>query len=199
MKMRKIKLISLSAGVIFFSLLLTAIFFTYNKKNEDSSENSITYATPNSALNPAGLNETLTVTIEDWFHGKVTFETELTHLLSGERAWEIIKSASSFNQIPGYEEEYIMAKFRIKHISSENNSPFRISFIPFDGISSSGEKYPGYDFLKGINPSLDKELKEGEEHSGWKVFLVNAFDESPVAVMAKNTSAKLWFDLRADK
>ncbi len=150
----------------------------------------------NSRTNPAGLNETFVVQMDDWLVGKVKFEVEMIDVKSGDEAWQIIKAGNMFNDPPGEGKEYIMAKFRIKVLETEEDEAFDLMFISFSAISGSGVEYSEFVSVAGVEPDLYNDLYEGAEHEGWKFFIVDEDDENPVAAMERRGPAEIWFDLR---
>ena len=150
----------------------------------------------NSRRNPAGLNETFVVRLDDWLVGKVTYEIEMLELIRGDQAWDIIRQANQFNDEPEAGKEYILAKFRIAILETEEDEPYTISHSIFDVVSGAGVEYTDFISVAGLDPNLRADLYEGAEHIGWTYFLVNINDH-PVAVMNRRRASEIWFDLRA--
>ena len=150
----------------------------------------------NSRKNPAGLNEAFTVSKDDWLVGKVTYEVEMVELISGDEAWAIIHKANQFNDEPGAGKEYILAKFRIKIISTEEDEPYDINHAMFAVVSGGGVEYTDFISVAGLDPNLSADLYEGAEHTGWTYFLVDIDDEAPVAALDRKLSSEIWFNLR---
>lgn len=161
---------------------------------EDVSE-PVEEATGNSRTNPAGLNERFTVSKDDLFVGQVVFEIEMVELISGEEAWDIVRNANQFNDRPEDGKEYILAKFEIEIISTEEDEPYDMNHAKFSVISGGGVEYTDFISVSGLDPDLRADLYEGASHTGWTYFMVDV-DDTPVAVMDRRRQSEVWFDLR---
>jgi len=92
------------------------------KESEEAAEEEIVTEEPikpNSRQNPATLGEIFSVSMDG-----VTIEIEMTEVVSGDKAWKMVKEACSANDEPGEGKEYILAKFRIKVIETEEINHF---------------------------------------------------------------------------
>lgn len=147
--------------------------------------------------NPAILGETFLVSMDDWIIGKVTIEVEMMEVISGDQAWEMVKKANQFNERPEEDKEYILAKFRIKVIETEEDEPFEINHAKFDVISGGGVEYTDFIVVSGLKPDLRADLYEGADHEGWTYFMVNKDDDNPLAVFERRKAAEIWFKLRS--
>jgi hypothetical protein len=163
--------------------------------NGDGGDQEAT-ATGNSRSNPAGLNEAFTVSKDDLLVGKVTYEVEMIELVSGDEAWSVVRNANQFNDAPGDGKEYILAKFRIKIISTEEDEPYDINHAKFSVVSGGGVEYTDFISVAGLNPDLRANLYEGAEHVGWTYFIVDTDDEAPVVALDRRLSSEVWFKLR---
>ncbi len=150
----------------------------------------------NSRTNPAGLNEAFTVYKDDIFVGKATFELEMVELISGDEVWNMVREANPYNDEPEDGKEYILAKFRVKIIETEEDEPYDINHAQFEAVSEGGVTYDAFISVSGLEPDLRNDLYEGAEHTGYTYFMVNT-DDSPVAAHARGRNAEVWFDLRA--
>ncbi len=150
----------------------------------------------NSRTNPAGLNEAFTVHKDDIFVGKVTFELEMVELISGDEAWNMVREANPYNDEPEDGKEYILAKFRVKIIETEEDDPYEINHAQFEAVSEGGVTYDAFISVSGLEPNLRNDLYEGAEHTGYTYFMVDK-DDSPVAAHARGRNSEVWFDLRA--
>lgn len=161
-----------------------------NETSEESNSNSRT--------NPAGMNETFRVRMDNWLVGKVTFEVTMVEVILGDEAWKIIEAGNMFNDAPDEGKEYIMAKFRIKVLETEKDEAFDLSMISFSCISGTGIEYTDFVSVSGVEPRLRNDLYEGAEHEGWVFFMVNVDDDKPVVAMERRMPAETWFDLRGN-
>ncbi len=150
----------------------------------------------NSRTNPAKINETLVVK-RDTLFDKVTYEIELIETISGDKAWSMIRDANRFNDEPEEGKEYILAKFRIKVLETEEDKPHSVNNAQFDAVSKDGVVYSEFISVSGLSPSISTDLYEGGEHIGYTYFLVEK-EDFPVAVVHRNEKGAVWFDLRSE-
>ncbi len=197
------KALYIIGGVILIIILIAIV--TGGSENEDSRSNymgeeSISDETResgsgNSRTNPARINETLTVK-RDTIFDKVTYEIELLEIISGSEAWIMVKDANMFNDEPGTGEEYILAKFRVKVLETEEDEPYSVSSFEFDAVSKEGVVYSDFVFA-AVSPDISTDIYEGGEHVGYASFLVEK-EDSPLAVVHRNEKGAAWFDLRSE-
>lgn len=150
----------------------------------------------NSRTNPADLNETFVVEKDDLIVGKVTYEVELIQTVSGQEAWEIVKEGNPFNEEPEEGKEYVLAKFRVKVLETEEDEPFNVNHAQFEAVSEGGVTYDDFISVSGVEPDLRGDLYEGAEKNGYTYFIVDK-DDNPVAALNRGRSGEIWFDLRA--
>ena len=150
----------------------------------------------NSRSNPAGVNEVFSVSKKDFLIGDVEFEIEMLELVSGDDAWGIIYEANEFNDEPPEDMEYILAKFRVRILSTEEDDPYDLNHAKFSAVSAEGVEYTEFISVSGLEPNLRADLYEGAEHTGWTYFLVEKNDSSPLAVMDRRLNSEIWFSLR---
>lgn len=151
----------------------------------------------NSRTNPAGLNEVFIVKKDDWFAGKVSYEIELTEIISGEAALNMVKEANPLNYEPEEGQEYILARFRFTILETEEDEPYNVNHAQFDVVSEDGITYDYFISVSGLEPNLRRDLYEGAEFDGYTYFIVNR-DDSPVAAYDRGRAGEIWFDLRAE-
>ncbi len=144
---------------------------------------------------PAELGDVVTFTRTDFIDGRVELEMELQEVISGEEAWQIIKHANIFNEEPGGDEEYILAKFHIRVNRAESDVAFSLTHVMFEAVSETGVVYTDFITVSGLLPSLRADLYEGAEHSGWTYFLVKK-DDNPVVAFDRRMDSEQWFRLR---
>jgi len=161
---------------------------------EEEIENDETevYGTKKS---PAGVGEKYKVTREDWLNGQTTLEIELTEVISGDEAWNIVKNANMFNDEPLEGKEYILAKFKIQILDSEED-PFELNHSYFSVISGEGIEYTDFISVSGLEPDLRADVYIGAIHEGWTYFLVDKDDNDPLAVFDRKYDSEIWFKLR---
>lgn len=168
------------------------------KLSETDPSKEVEAQTPpkNSRKNPAKLNEAFVVSIDDWLDGKVRYEIEMLELITGAKAWEMVSQGNLFNDEPPAGKEYVLAKFRIAILDTQEDKPYSFHHAKFTAVSGSGVEYTGFLVVSGLAPDLSADLYEGAEHIGWTYFLVDINDH-PLAVLNRSQSSEIWFDLRA--
>ena len=155
----------------------------------------------NSRSDPTGIGESWTITIPCWIYGDAKIEITLLELISGNKAWSIVRDANMFNNKPSHDEEYILAKFRIAVLETEDDEPFDINFTLFDLVSKEGVFYDRFQSVgraSGLEPRFRTEAYPGATHEGWISFLVKK-DDNPLVVINRGEAGEVWFDLRADE
>ncbi len=163
---------------------------------QENGEQAKEVSNENSRSNPAGIGEAFTVYKDDWLTGKVTFEVTLIETITGEEAWQMVKAGNQFNDKPDEGKEYILAKFQVAVLETEEDEPFDINHAMFSAISGGGIEYGGFLSVAGIEPNLRVDLYEGAVHEGFTYFMVDTDDENPLAVMDRRRSSEIWFKLR---
>ncbi|WLR53000.1 Ig-like domain-containing protein [Bacillus tianshenii] len=130
--------------------------------------------------------------------GAVSYELELTELLSGEDAWQKAYEASPYNEPPGAGKEYIFAKFKVKLLTAERSKYF--SYHDFTIVSKQGNelKRP---VLYRMEDRFAKDLEAGDEFEGWIFTEVDKTDNAPLLQYEDHLTdlkADLWFKLRKE-
>jgi len=167
---------------------------TIEEEPEETSESKETKKY--SRTSPAIIGDTIIIEKEDWLVGKVKYEIELLEVVNNQTAWEIIKEANMFNEEPGEGKEYILAKFRVKVLETEEDEPFELNHAMFDIVSGQGIEYTDFIAVSGLDPDLSADLYKGAEHIGWTYFLVDKEDSNPLAVIDRKYDSEVWFQLR---
>lgn len=149
-----------------------------------------------SRLNPIGLNKTIVMNVDNWLYGKMEYEVEMTEIISGSHALDLVTNANRYNEDPEKGKEYIIVMFRLKVLKTEDDKALDLSMINFDCISGNGIEYSESVYVAGIEPSLDRELFQDAEYAGYVVFMVDEEDQNCVVVMNKDSDGEIWFDIR---
>lgn len=151
----------------------------------------------NSRTSPAIIGDVIIMEEENQVIGKVKYEIELLEVISGDEAWEIIKKAWKYNEELEEGREYILAKFRVKVLETEEDEPFGLRRFMFDTVSGQGIEYTDYiRAVHGLDPDLHADLYEGAEHIGWTYFIVDKEDNAPVVAMNRKSDSEIWFQMR---
>ena len=139
------------------------------------------------------IGETVSINIDDWLDGKQKFDLTLTQVIDGDQAWNMIKEENMFNEEPDTGMKYVLAKFKIK-IDSLEEEPFDINHAHFDAVSNAGAMYNEYVTLVTPAPNLRTELYSGSKYEGWTYFMVKEND-TPKVVYRSGFDSERWFDL----
>jgi cell division protein FtsL len=143
---------------------------------------------------PAGIGDIFEVKRDDWLSGLTTIEIEMTEVVSGEEAWNLVKSGNQFNDEPPEGKEYILAKFKITVLDAEEE-PFELNHAYFSAISGEGIEYTDFVSVSGLEPDLSADIYIGATHEGWTYYLVN-IDDDPLTVFDRKYDSEIWFKLR---
>ncbi|WP_026477968.1 stalk domain-containing protein [Alkaliphilus transvaalensis] len=149
----------------------------------------------NSRTNPAKVGETLELDRDDWLYGKSKIQVTLTEVISGDQAWQIVKEANMFNKELDSDEEYILAKFKVKVLENQDNKPLSINRTLFDVISKDGILYSRHETVAGLTPDFRTDIYPGGEHEGFVAFTVKKND-TPVVAIDRGKASETWFNLR---
>lgn len=150
-----------------------------------------------SRTNPAPKGVTQRITVDNYVE-QYTAEVTVTEVLRGKKAWEKIEEANMFNSEPAADEEYILAKIKIKAVEVKDDKSISISGASFDCYSGNNVEYNDYSVVVPPDPSLTTDLYSGGEHEGYIVFTVKKSDTSPkIAFGLKyDGTGGIWFKLQ---
>lgn len=116
---------------------------------------------------------------------KTEFRIRITGSIRGDEAWEIIKQANSFNEMPPNGFEAILIEISIKNTSP---SAF-LSLDKYDIALATKGNVTFYDFYspccldRAGYPEFDAQLNPTGEHSGWIARAVSIDDNSPMIII----------------
>lgn len=120
------------------------------------------------------------------------FNLTLTQIIRGDEAWKIVKEGNPNNKIAPNNQEYLLAKFKIKISKTDNDTPVNISSHDFSLVATSGRAYSDFVSVSGLKPEFTK-LYVGASGEGFASFLVDKSDISPAIVLMSETSGGVWF------
>lgn len=128
-----------------------------------------------------------------------TYQVELTLLdvTRGSDALAIALNASQFNTEPDEGKEYLLAKFKIRALSSENDAKIDINNSSFTLVSEDGKSYDSFTTISGIQPTL-REMYAGGSQEGYACFEVNKDDKNPTIVFLERNDNGIWFSTNPD-
>lgn len=158
---------------------------------ETPAEPSSTY----SFSNPAPLGEAQVVKYES-FLDKYTAEMTVKEIIRGEKAWEMLKEANSFNKEAKDGYEYILAKIKVKLLDIEDGKAYDLNgSVNISLVSGEGREY---EYAMGTvppDPSLNAKLYKGSETEGWEVYAVKKDDVTPKLAFGRkyDGTGGIWF------
>ncbi len=126
-----------------------------------------------------------------------SFEARLTVLevVRGEKAWDLVRTASPSNRLPESGMQYICARIRLEFGAKGETGElsYGIREEQFASVSEGGKQYerPSVVLPK---PELVGRLYPGESLEGWVVLLVSVEDKKPLMTFGNNYS-RVWFKL----
>ncbi|WP_062051670.1 hypothetical protein [Bacillus sp. JCM 19034] len=165
------------------------------KEEEPESESSEEDTEIGTRSKPLTIGERISLQYNDFFDGDVHLEMELLEVISGDEAWGMVKEGNSFNDEPGENQEYVLAKFYVKVLEVENE-PFDLNHAQFDAVSESGNAYDEFLSVSGLEPNLSNEMYEGAEREGYTYFLIDQDDENPLIAFKRRSDGEVWFELK---
>lgn len=168
------------------------------KTNTASINDKVVVAKPStsySRTNPAPVGTKQIITVSD-FLDNYTTEVTVTETIRGQKAWELIKAANMFNSEPGADEEYILAKIKVKVIDVKDDKKLDISGLSFKTYNDKNVEYD-YTSVVEPDPSLRTSLYTGGEHEGYAAYKVKKSDTSPKLVYGQkyDGTGGIWFKL----
>lgn len=128
-----------------------------------------------------------------------TYKAELTLLdvTRGSDALAIALNANQFNTEPTEGKEYLLARFKIRALSSENDAKIDINNSSFTLVSEEGKTYDSFTTISGIQPTL-REMYAGGSQVGYACFEVNIDDKKPSIVFLERNNNGIWFSTNPD-
>lgn len=148
-----------------------------------------------SRTNPAPIGTKQMITISDLFDN-YSAEVTVTETIGGEKAWELIKAANRFNEEPGADEEYILAKIKVKVIDVKDDKKLDIYSSSFNVYNDKNVEY-GMTSVVEPEPTLRTSLYAGGEHEGYAAYKVKKSDVNPKIVYGQkyDGTGGVWFKL----
>ena len=126
-----------------------------------------------------------------------TVEAAITVLdiVRGERAWDLMKTASPSNKHPAAGMEYVAARIRFVFEAKGDleDLSYGIRDEQFALVSESGRQYERPSIVLP-KPELNGRLYRGDSLEGWIVLLVSMDDKKPLMSFGNNYN-RVWFKL----
>jgi hypothetical protein len=172
--------------VAWFFLLVSFVISAYSQ-NPQAPE----------ACNP-GVACKASITIgEGYVTGTETVASVITvlEIVRGEKAWDMVKTASPSNKYPNAGMEYVAVriKFAFGAKGSSGDLSYGIRDEQFALVSESGRQYERPSIVLP-KPELSGRLYPGDSLEGWIVLLLSVDDKKPLMSFGNNYN-RVWFKL----
>lgn len=161
---------------------------------DSTQQTSITVGT---RTNPLPFNTTILFNGNDTLFDKYQVELTLLDVVRGPDALAMVLDANEFNSEPEEGKEYLLAKFKFRALSSENDAMIDINNASFTLVSEDGNVYDSFVTVSNINPSL-REMYAGATWEGYACFEVNTDDKNPNIVFLERNNNGIWFSTNPD-
>jgi hypothetical protein len=189
----------LSEKVASLEAELKAIKDSVGSENDDTKPAAAgSIGTSRKAPAPVGtsINASLELTS---VYPRLPFNATFTVLevVRGDQAYQRIKAANQFNDVPAAGKEYVLAKLRIKVTAiDDEESAVKFNKYMFTAVSSAGRDYPRVSTVDP-EPEIEAQLYKGASHEGWVSFMVEKSDTAPLLTFARDSQGKngYWFEL----
>ena len=146
---------------------------------------------PNSRKNPANANEKVVYDSMRDDNNAFKLEITLLEVLRGGGALRMLIQADNYNDIPPDGKEYLLAKFRVNALQSQNDEPIEIGYY-FEVVKSDGLAYSdSWAYATGIE-TLNT-MYQGSTQEGYVCFLVDINDKEPLIVFPAYGDSRIWF------
>jgi hypothetical protein len=147
---------------------------------------------------PVGVAAKVSVTVGEGYVTDVeSFEAAVTvlEIARGEKAWELVKLASTSNRPPDPGMEYICARIRFEFGTkgSTGERAYAIRDEQFASVAGGGRQYERTNIVLP-KPQLNGRLYPGETLEGWIALFVSREDKKPLMTFGNNYS-RVWFKL----
>jgi hypothetical protein len=142
---------------------------------------------------------------DQYLGGDELYDAKITVLqvARGEKAWGIVKEASTSNPLPKPGYEYLLARVRFEFAARTSPSHYNYSIdgSQFVATATDGQEYESPSLAEQPKPSLTGTIKPGDSLEGWVVLLVPRKDDRPLMVFREDVGSVIhrgggtWFQL----
>jgi hypothetical protein len=95
-------------------------------------------------------------------------------------AWELIRSASSYNEPPASGFEYLLLRVRVEYLKAPNpDDKILAAYVDWDAVSSDGTVYKRPSVFRP-KPEIFTELYQGGQAEGWAAVQARIEDAAPL-------------------
>ena len=119
-------------------------------------------------------------------------EVTVTEVIRGSEALNLVKSINRLNTDPSAGKEYMLAKVRVKGISSKNGE--KITLLPFYHFECASQAGIGYDYkiVYNLEPEIS-DIYPGGETEGYLCYIVNEGDTLLIVFRGSGYGETAWF------
>ncbi|HEX3023220.1 MAG TPA: hypothetical protein VHP81_12605 [Lachnospiraceae bacterium] len=142
--------------------------------------------------NPLPTNTTILFDGSDTHYDTYQVEVTLLEVVRGDEALSIVQSTNDSFTNPEKGKEYLLAKFLLRALYSENDSIIDMSNASFSVFHTDGSAYEDSSTISGTQPSL-KDMYAGSEQEGFVYFLIDSNDKAPNIVFLERNKGGIWF------
>ena len=176
---------------IFTIILVTGLTFLVLLTGCDSGKSDNNNS--GKRTNPIPVGDTLVykedIAIRGYYGEPYNFEKTLINVIRGDEAKNLLQD-EYISKAPEEDEEFILAKFKIRYISSKRDDELSI-YDYFNFVSNDWAKYSNTHTAKNIKPTFKSIYPDGETE-GYIWDIVNKND-APLIVLLENTNGGIWF------
>lgn len=139
---------------------------------------------------PVGAPVTAIIEFGDQYLGSELYNARITvlQLVRGEKAWDIVKQASTGNLSPKPGFEYLLARVRFEFSARTlpSHYSYNVNPVQFTAMALDGQEFDAPILAGSPKPSLSGTLKPGDALEGWLVFLVPLKVPKPLMVFRED-------------
>jgi hypothetical protein len=111
--------------------------------------------------------------------GGRSFKFAVAEVIRGKKAWERLRSYSTFNMPPSANKEYIMALVVVRYLNGPVDLPQNFNEFGFK-VVSNGETAPEADGIVYVRPEFKVVYELNAPGAGWIIAQVDPNDPNPV-------------------
>jgi hypothetical protein len=139
---------------------------------------------------PVGTPVTTIIEFGEQYLGAELYDAKISVLeaVRGEKAWDIVKQASSSNLAPKPGFDYLLARVKFEFAARTSPAPdtYSLNETQFTVTDSEGREFTAPNLTAYPRPRLSGTLKPGDSLEGWLVFLVPQRVSKPLMVFRED-------------
>jgi len=139
---------------------------------------------------PVGAPVTAIIEFGDQYLGSELYNARITvlQLERGEKAWDIVRQASTRNLSPKPGFEYLLARVRFEFSARTlpAHDSYNVKPVQFTAMAPDGQEFDAPILAVSPKPSLSGTLKPGDALEGWLAFLVPQKLSKPLMVFRED-------------